>query len=876
MIARRRVFPLVGLIASVALVWSVTAGVLYNADTPTQLEEQKFANAKRLVFYRVNAGGTLRMQMPAGAESLRISTHLVLADGSAYSPERQYLYGVQLRLSDPDGKTIFERPLFTRTRQSKAEPQSGTWLKESAFTNAPNVQITDEREFLLELPQEVRDQPGTLELHYPGPSGAVLLRTYARIDRRAKLFPTREATRVQLAEDRVEKATFVPWEKLPFDLQQSLVEERWQRLDALGEPGTDFLTDAVYHTDFRVPLVEVARAEEERLPAQRGAAVNVLGPARLVVWIWRDLAAANAPGRPGPVHISTLTSVGETQSWNVTVPESEPVRQTIDLPAGAQSVSIVNQGEADVRFTVEGPRAAWIAPEALKVAGDGADAALVPDTRRIEAHVTGPGCPAIELDLGVGLDDASRLVRIDARTLGADANAEASSLTVSLEDGRGHPLGEAGFEAPAEGSPFESADLAMAPSGRIPCTGGSPADVPAKTVEITDQTAPLGEAATTRVFAPPGARKLWIRASRPTAITLYSFVPSPQQAELADPYAAFDAQGMRWRNAPLDGQHWRAIRPANHRALADAGARVAVLGQVRLEPSAPIGRQFPLQDAVALKPLGAPASKQILEVQASLPLHPSDQDRSQGAYALLSPNRISRLHFDARTPTRPELRLEVRDESALGEMAQVLVDGEPVRRFRIRTTRVRQLLPPIRPGAHEVMLRTAATDLSAVVNRAPAGNEPPLRLRTTWRVGDALRVNVRKKGPAATTLNVVIYTDSPEASAAPELNVQIDGGRPKRALGVLVPNLTQAERLVALPASEREPAIPIGDGHARWYPHSVFVKLGQDLAPGVHQIRIAPVERRPMWARFFVYEDVAQEAPARVWNRMGWDEEDAP
>lgn len=871
MSARGRVVPLVGLFASLVLVWSATAGVLWNANTPDNVAQSRFASADRLVFFRVDTGKTLRMQLPAGVEALRISTHLILPNGTTYSPERQYLYGLQLRVRDADGQVVLERPLFTRSRQSKAELVEGHWLKESAFSTQAGLQLTDERELALEVPPEVRSIHGSLELTYPGPSGAIALRSYARVENSARLFVQRERTRLVRAEARAGKATFVPWEKLSDDEQKKLADRRWQRLDALGEPGQDFQTEAIYHTDFRLPLVEVARAEEEALPARRGAAVNVNGPARIVAWLWR--ARPDADGRvEARAKLSAISVLGEaTAAIEVDISATQPTRHELEIPAGAHSLLLQNDGDLDLRYTLEGPRFAWIAPDAMKGAHSTAQQALVPDVRRTEAWVTGGACQAVELEVGDALDDTARLIRIDARSLGFDSTPRRSTLTVTFVDAQGRQVGEAGFETPVDDAPFDAADLPLSESGRVPCED-TQAAVPEKTVEITDVLAHVSSASTSRVFVPKSARKMIVRASVPTAVNLYGFVLQQRPSQLARPYADFPGHGMRWRNAPVEGQSWRSLRPINHRALGEQGAKVAIVGQVRLEPSGPLALSSVVAETMTLKPLGAPASRDLLEQDGSV----GEGGAPRSLFSRLTPNQSRLLRFDARTATRPELRLELTDPAALGQVVQVLVDGEPVRRFKLRTTHVRELLPPVKPGTHDILLKAASDDLVALLNRAPAGKDPGLRLRTAYRVGDGLSVRVPKKGSGPVNLNVVLYTDSPDASELPELNITIDGGEPRRNFGVLVPRLTRAQRSVTLPPSAHEPGFPVGDAGQRWYPHTVSVRLGEDLAPGNHEVHLTPTRNKNMWARFFIYAQSTELAAPRQWNRMGWDEEDAP
>ncbi|WP_223636864.1 hypothetical protein [Corallococcus sp. EGB] len=863
----RALVALLGLMVGLALIWAASLAVLGNTDTPTARRDAKYINAERLIFYRLEPGREMRVRIPEDAEELLIVTHELLPDGTPYAPEKQYQYGLKAVLRGPQG-ILLERAIFTRTRQSKGQPQEdGTFLQESAFTTHADQQVTDEREFVLRLPAE-RPEYSVLYLQPASTSDTLLARVYVRAHRTLPLLASQKLAQAR-AEVRAGRATFEPFEKLSSDTRRWLAEEHWERLNAEGEAGTDYQIEPVYRTAYRLPLVEATESVQERLGSGRAVALNVTGPAKPVLWLWSDAMDAH-PQPHGPVTVQTLSSDGTAHTLELPGPVAgSPMSHPLELPEGVHTVMVRNDGQEDLRYTVEGPYESWLLPAESRpqpgAASEG-HVAFLPDTRRTEAFATGPACEALEVDIDPRMDAVGRLVRIDARTLDRAPSHEPLHLGLTVLDGQGQSLGQASLDATPEPAPFESAALPPQPGGALPCTPLATAAQDAGSGEVTDLPAWVSGAASARVFLPMGARKLRVEAPRATLLQFYSFLSNGQSVTAAAPYTNDALTGVRWRNAPVEQRTWYPLRPSNLDALMKGGARVELLSQVRLEPVTPEEETPPPSgDAVVVRPYGAPAVVEVLESA-----QPDTVDLVKALSTMLEPGRAVRARFDSRTPTRPEVRLSLKDAAALGNEVEVLLDGAPLHRFTVRSTRTRELLPPLPPGEHEVLLRSSAPGLTALLNRPPAAGNG-LRSRTVYPVSQGgLRVPVRKTGPGAVTLNVVVYTPEAGGTTVPQLAVTVDGGNPVRRASVLVPHVTRAERTVALPASEREPATPVGRPGVKWYARAVPVTLGEDIAPGVHTVRIQALGSGPMWARFFVFGQAVEDTAPRMWNRGGW------
>ncbi len=486
--------------------------------------------------------------------------------------------------------------------------------------------------------------------------------------------------------------------------------------------------------------------------------------------------------------------------------------------------------------------------------------------------MAGPGCQAYELDVDADRDPAARLLRLDARLLSQGTQAQGdASVTLTMVDGRGRTLAQTRLDVPAERAPLEHVALPPLPRGLLPCEQGVGGSASVQSVEVAVPVAGVSHPASARLVLPRGTRRVRLSASHPTALNLYSYLAAKGGAASTAPYEDGTLKGVRWRHAPLQSRNWYPLRPFNHRALASEGAAVALVSQVHLEPVLPPLSRRPSGVALTLTPEGAPRMQQLLEpVDADA----STQDPTRAAFTLLAPDgEAVRAHFDSRVPTRPELQLRLDDPEALGAEVEVLVDGQSLHRTVLHATRVRELLPPIPPGVHEVLLRSSAPGLRALLNRPPAedGESGGLRARTVYQLADGgLRVAVHKRGRAPVTLNVVLYSQNRAASDTPRLSVRLDEGAPRRRTGQLLERVTQGTRELPLPASERPPAFPVGEPDSRWHARTVPVTLGEDLAPGLHWVHVRARDGSPLWARFFVFGEDARDAVPQQWNRSGW------
>lgn len=840
---RTSIFALLGLGVALLTVWGASAFVVDAAYSDTANAETRFEQAERLLFYKIEPGQTVSLLIPPDAESIRVFSHLVLPKGADAAVERRYLYGLNLKLWDPEGVQHFDRELYTRTRQSKADRTDQGWGKRSVFLSDESAEVTDGRDFLIRLPPNLRARatsPALLLVGHSGTEGTLLVRVSARFAKVAGIVALQNRSAVDRAIERVERATFIPWAKLPTQTQAALSAETWQRLGARGELGQDYWVEAVYRTDFRLSADELMEDSDSRLAGRTAVPFNVQGPASIGVRLWRE-----QPGADSRVLLRQRAIDGTEKTSEVELKQAEVSLETLEVGPGLHTIEVHNDGADELRYALHGSSRAL-----LGSAEDAPDevVTLQPDRRDGDAFLVGDGNQHVELEVPQSGSGAP-LLRVDARAVAFGSDTlQPTKLTLRMLGGDNSLVGEATLDLPADAAAFEG--LTVADHGSLNVEGRVSSGV-------------VG-----RIFIPEGAKKLSVTADRRAAVQLSAWLPSPVAVKHAPPFVD-DALGRtRWRAAPLQTRSWYPLRPSNFDLLWQSGARGQLWSYVRLEPIGPSEAQFAGQ-MMTVKPVGRPATLELLEGVADA------TDSKSQLWTRLSSGDVAKLQFPAKTRYRPELRVFA-DAKALGRPVEVVVDGRVIYRKPLRATRSRILLPPIRAGEHDVQVRGA--DLTALVNRA-ASEDAALKSRTAFALTDrGLRVRVHKPSQDAVTLNVLVYSREAEPIAGRALKVLLDNGNPKRRSGILVTRVSIAERQVALEKSERPAAYELGQTLSNWYGRTFAVTLGEDLPAGTHWVDVVPATRggtTALWARFFVHGHPPQSNEPRQWTRPGWELEGA-
>ncbi|MFL5318273.1 MAG: hypothetical protein ACJ790_01355 [Myxococcaceae bacterium] len=863
---RNYVFALLGLLFALSLIWAVSAYVIDDTSSPAVLRESRFEQADRMLFYRLEPNEQLQLAIPPDADSIKVFSHVILPKELEASPEREFTYGIGMRIWGGEGKQVLDRELFTRTRESVAEQGQGSFKQQSAFLSDDTAHLTDGRDFLVKLPEELTARAtsaAVLYLRYTGERGTLLLRVSAHFRHPAPFIARHRAEALERAERVVERSTFVPWEKLPAQSQEALASERWSRLGVMGKLDEDYRVEAVYRTDWKLPLQDLLEDAQSSLPPWRGVAVNAVGPVKLDLRVWRD------GGKPAHAQIRTVAMDGQSTLSELELSGGEIGVQPLDIPEGPHTVEIVNDGLGELRYAVYGPASAQLGPVRSLESSDAVPYA--PDVRQSEAYLTGPGCHAMELEIPEGAV-AGRILRVDARGISQRDDALTDSqIHVALLDGRGRELGSLKLPVTKDISSFESAELASVPGRTLPCevNTGAPTDNLAS--ELITGSASVSLPATGKLFLPPGTQTLRVTSSATVAVQLSTFLAAPNGSKTSPPYVDDPEGRTEWRSAPLEARNWFTLRPANHDALVEQGARAILSSQVRIEPIAPTAK--PEREAVALLPAGRPMSLELLEQTDDLDV---TKEKQPSLWTALSDKPL-KIRFDKRTRSRPEVRLVVTDAAQLGKELQLLVDGKVAQTTKLTGTRMRWLLRPLAEGEHELALQASVPSLHALLNRPASGKGAiAVKARTAFRLAQGgLRVAVRKTDAGPLTVNVMVYSRTPVSEKLPpSLKVAVDSGNPERRAGVLLQKISRASAIYPLPASERPPGLAFGSRPGEWYARSIPVTLGDDIAPGLHWVSVDVDQKVELFARFWMYGHGPDDGTQREWHRAGWDRED--
>ncbi len=836
---------LAGFALSLLVVWGLSAAVLHSTLQPTHPDELRFSSARRVLYYRVGAGESVFADLPTNAHALKLLTHLKLSEGTKYAPDRQYLYGVRAELLDAEGATLGEETVFTRSRQSQSHVRDPGLPIQRSFTVNADEEITDVRELFMDIPAEFVGRATQVRLTGTGAPGALLVRAFGRS-------PTRlPRVRPMPAAEELEELTYLPADKLPLDggVEQTSL---WERLSLQTGNNSECATQAVFRTDFQRSYRDAEREVSEQLVPGRALSFNVEGPTTLSLELWRGRGAGRSEAMP--VLLRSLSAEGMADLQQFTPPTAGELRaEQVVVGAGLHTLELENPlegGARELSFQLQ-------APGGVRWRGTTAEPGpLKPDFVAERVWPSGPSCEPLEFELPADATDEARALRLDARVLATDPRRlSAAELRFESFAADGTKNGEGAVPVEAFASRFDVVEAAALPEGALPCgatQGGQ---------TYAERPLAVAEPSTVRLLVEKGTTRVRFFGTAPLVLSVSQWLARPEGMKHAPPFDDSALVGVRWRHAPLEARVWHPLRPKNHAALGQQAGALTLRGQTRLE-LAGAGGESVSGPARSLTPLGRPTEREVLE-----PATPSvavGRALTRTLFSRLAVEGFRNSRFFARTPSRPELRVEA-PASALGQRVEVTVDGRRVSRFVLRSTRERRLLPAIAPGDHAIGLKTAAKDVEALVNRESVGGES-LAIRTVYRFGKGgLKLRVPKPGSEPVTVNVVLYGATAEPLPSDVVAVKIDGGKPRRRSHALVERMTSPSRHVAPPASKRGPVEIGGTG---LYARSFSVTLGDDLLPGTHEVELLPDGAGNFrWARFFVFDATGSAKPIQQWNR---------
>ncbi len=888
----------------------------------------KLQAADRVLYYEFNEWHGPKFQLAPADRSLKLITHLVLPEGTEYDQKEEYRYGVELRLTSLAGDLLWSQVVDIGTRQSKDGGTARGWLLENSFLIGDERELSDDRLTRIRLPPAgpgEGDRLLELRLQPEKPSAQVLglVRVYARRPRPVDDRTLRELSlapnqRHQLVDD----LTYHDWDQLSEAEQTSKLRWVWDRLAALGEAELDYRTLTVYETGFRLPRESIGDARWLRVTPTRSLAFNATGPADLEL----ETHIIDPDDGTPRLELHRLHVDGQSEALEFSGDLIAGEKTTLHLIAGVQTLFLTSDRPVDVELRVresesEDPVRFSDRPQRI---GDEGREELEPDLRRIPViwlHPAREGVGAatlapngepfreprplgaryrVSLQTRAGAEageppplsaPASRLVRVDVRYVARfegrwpDSPPPIPELDLCFLDDEGEPIDEC--EHWRGRRPIQS----FFEGRRVAATGEGEA-----------HWYPVSEPQTVRTVVPDRATMVEVRTTQSLLIRGYGFWPEVETT-LADPWKAATSEQTRWRYPVLDKRTWFPLLPVNHEALEEHGLTADLIAQIRLmligvggeESDQGWKRDWRVAEApdlrelgedgwdpgpwVTVDPLGRHLRRSLLEQLDD------DADRrlrerwDAGLFSELALGRKFTVDLAAAGPAAPEVHYQTTAD-LLGQTLVIEV-GDRVVRHELTSTRGRVRLP-IESGRASVRVDVEGVRrpaLDAWIDRPVlVGSRPVSRRRVVHELTSrSLVIPIDKPGDEPMILNVVVYV--PQMTDRASLRMSIDEGNPPRRQGKTVEWISAPTREFELDTREliddrgrvvdRRTRVRFFDLEG---PHGVPldtvtfpVVLGEDIAPGRHEVRVELGEGR-VWIRAFHRGVGDRSKPAAAWT----------
>ena len=889
----KRLVPTLVLAGALAALLGLSAVTLHALHTPLDPARARRRAAERVIGYLVSPGRGPRFRLTGAEHVIKLVSYAVWP-ALPYDPERELAYGLTVTLSD-NGRTLWQRQIAERTRQSKEVAASGQVERQSVFAAEPGIELGDQRITTIALPPA---PAGTiLSVSPSGQARHAVVRLFSRLERppAQRVLVARRLTPVQ-ASAVAGSITFTPWSLMDTSERMDLLRYRYEHLSAVGERGIDYDTLALFVSSFRLPPPRRGAAAGFAVSPGRRVAINVRGPGRVHV------EAAPAPGHDmgGVLAIESVADGAAPAMARVSLAVSpadahgalRPTGRDVALPAGIRSLVLTST--APLAVTITGPaRAALTSRPALTPTGG---ALLQPDWVIIPVAVTRPGGSPAVIDLTAGAAAPGlegRALRIDSRAV-VDGDDVAAACTVELtfRDRAGRALSRHrysvagpvsrfeelysgdGVAAPADLGVDRAADRVAAPTDDLDadraadCPGGPP---------DADQGRWVSEPLGIRLLAPRGTAHLEVRSDRPCAHRFYRYHPGRTRIE--EPYAGAPLTTTRFRYPRLVARVWFPLRARNLDVLAAAGQTALMSAQVRLEPrgtgegaggaTGPVSSLVP-EGAVERQLVREPvADAEVPQVIATWPV---------GSVASLAPG-THRIRFPADLPAHPRLYYHAAG-AALGAPVTLSLDRAPWAARTLPSGAGYLTLPRALPGVHEIAL-AAPAGAHLWLDRPPAGGAGQVaRLRSVYALGEhPVTVRVHKRADERVIVDLVVYAPDPAPGGA-TLHITVGGGHPQRRRGAFA-HISTGDYTVRLPPANRSAAAVLVnmDEQPAGYPRVIPVALLEDLVAGTHDIDVRSVGGAHLWVRFFIHRaGRPRNAGVVQWrfDTVGTEGDDAP
>ncbi|MCX4245301.1 hypothetical protein [Paraliomyxa miuraensis] len=827
------------------------------ANSPLQ---RKMQTADRVVNYRFDGSSGPSFHLDGDETELRLITHLVLAPGHAYASDRTYDYGLRLRIEDPNRQTIWNRVVYTSTRQSKDEWLDGYWMRENAFGLEPGTEVTDDRVHLISLPRNIPyGSRISFTLEAPAASHG-LLRAYERSHdtslglAMAYFGPAREDE-----ERLVGRLTYLPWDVLTEEKKLERLRLRWNRLSAVGELGVDYEVDTIFYTGFRAPPAELPPPPPTTLVDDRATALTAWGPGLLTVSIHAECRERSEPGprEPGPtepedplpaVDVVHIDAMGVVDADVVDPCEGEEF--DVWLPAGPHTLHI--RGHDLPPTTVE----AWyddFREEAQLLPGFELGRPFRPTVTR---------SPRVRLFPG-GLHADYALVEPD------DLESAMLQIRVQLPV---PPRSTPDAQRPAtvrfsfidrHGRPIEDGEWVVEPDAHL--------EEYEWVVDAADADREywVSPAKIARIIVPEGTHHLRIESDAEAIVSVHTYWSGMTEAPTPHPpYDEAMLVGTRWRRIPIDYLRWFRLQPHNTPDLQDQGQVVDLHGPIRLELLGEGDGDYWMRrrhdgsedEDLAAGRASEPTSSPWVSIvpytrhERRTVLERTEIDSPWARYARWRPGRAT-LALDDDWGATLVVLVDGDPAAALGRELELTLDGRP-QRVPIVSTRSTSRLPAMGRGLHQLELGAVPDGVRVYIDRPTL--RPDRGVAEVYRVITLYRLDRRlmglwfeKSGNARDYVNALAYRC--DRFDEGRLSVVLDEGVPLRRRAVPVDRVTAATRKRQLPAhGERAELVFFDRAQARCETLGrIPIPLGSDLSPGRHRIALRLDDGPAVWVRLF-------------------------
>ena len=380
--------------------------------------------------------------------------------------------------------------------------------------------------------------------------------------------------------------------------------------------------------------------------------------------------------------------------------------------------------------------------------------------------------------------------------------------------------------------------------------------------------APVSEPVALRLLAPPGATQLRVWTDEPALVAVHGRLPPPDrepEARWTWPYDQLEAEPLRWRYAPQVAPRGFPRRAEDHAARAAAGQLFTIHAQLRAE-SAPV-EEVPGGRWQAVQPRGAHARLRVLERVPPARRAETLAQWGPGNYLQLRRGEVELVDLAGLRPARAWYQATGSGVAVVGSTMAMTAGGQSLR-WVVTSRAGRRPLPGRRLA--ELRWTEGPAEMVVMIDRPPVGpsRAPLYENRQVHRLGGGgLTLSVDKPDTAATAVNVVVYWLDGAPREVTALQIEIDGGSPRRRVGAPVTALTPGTRTVqVLPSRRSEVLFSDRRGLSGASLARVGVVLGDDLAPGKHTLRVSLAGGPAVWLRFFRAGVAAVGGDPLQWN----------